>query len=62
MADDRRAVRFKLEDRGLFFCLLSLGFLFSLIPSLSPGASKYCDADNTRQQLVDGSVDRVLHW
>ena len=50
MANDRRAVGCKVKDPGLFFSL----------PSFSncrfPGASRYCDADNTRPQFVGGSV------
>ena len=64
MADDHRAVGCKLEDRGLFCCLTSLGFLY-FSNHWFPGASKCCDADNTWTQFVGGGVlngDRVLHW
>ena len=40
MADaDRRAVEYKLKDRGLLCCLLSLGLLYFLNPWF-PGASR----------------------
>ena len=51
MADDRRAVVCKLEDRGLFCCLPSLDFLYFLNPRF-PGASRCCEADNTQPSVA----------
>ena len=54
MADDRRAVRYKLEDCGGLFCSLpSLGFFSS-----NHRFPRCCDADNTQPQFVGC----VLHW
>ena len=63
MADDwRKIVGCKLEDHGLFCCLLSLGFLF--LESLVYWSTRYCDAGNTHiwsmTVLDDNCVLQVL--